>query len=851
MAGSATPSRVPGSFTFGRFRAHTVARQLLIDGEPARLGARAFDLLLALIERRDRVVGKNELLELVWPGLVVEENNLQVHISALRKLLGPGAIATIPGRGYRFTLTPDSPAAASGEAPTAEPPPAQAASRPPTNLPTQLAPLIGRDLDVSALAAQVQAHPLVSIVGAGGIGKTRLAQAVAQRLQGHFADGVWLVELAPVVDAALLPAAVAQALGATLSGRKPALEEVIDALRGRTLLIVLDNCEHLVDAASRFAQTLLEHAPGARLLVTSQELLRVTGEQLYRAAPLGVPEGDTLAEASAAHAVALFAARVAALQPGFVLSEHNAADVADICRRLDGLPLAIELAAARVPLLGVAGVRERLHERFRLLTAGARAAPRRHQTLHEMLAWSHGLLGAQERAVFRRAGVFTGSFNLPAAQHALADDALDEWAVLEHLGTLVDKSLLVVQPGEPPRYRLLESARAFALEKLREAGETDTLLRRHAQAMLALFEREDALFFSVPAQLRQQRCLPDIDNLRAALDWAANDADGTELLIALASATARMWHAAGLRLEGLDWCAKALARISQATLPGPAARLRLGWATLASPRVTAAEIDAVQRAVELFRQLGDRRGLYLGLTTLAQRCASMRRFADAQRCIDEAAGLVEPAWPAALKWQMLHARAMGFEFSGRPEAACALWEEMAQEQEALGEREAMMASLSCAADCGFRHDFDAAVRLSRDLVARLRSERFRGAIAGYVFANLSGALAQRGQQLDEALTLAREAVPLLLRHGVLGLWFDHFALLALRLGRAHDAARTLGRAEANGAARGVARDPHEQRSHDAVLKALQQTLPANELERLLKEGAALSDEHAAHIALGE
>ena len=474
---------------FGSARLDVERRQLLIDGRPAKLGARAFDVLLALVERRDRAVGKNELFELVWPDVVVEENNLQVHISALRKLLGPQTIATIPGRGYRFMAELDTSAHDSMAFANPPPPVTSAASATPTNLSPPHELLYGRDDDARAVGELLRTHTQVSIVGASGIGKTRLALAVANAQHERFPDGVWWVELAALSDGALVAGAIARALGVRVGDERPVLETVIALLRKHTALLVLDNCEHLLDAAAECARALLRSVPALRILVTSQEALHTAEEQVYRLGSL--PVAGTL-DAPAA-AVELFVARARAADPRLQLTAANVSAITEICRRLDGMPLAIELAAARARLLGLEGLRARLDERFHILTGGTRAVLRRHQTLRAAIEWSYGLLTPDEQTVFRRLGAFVGGFTLELAQDVAADEQIDRWAVLDLLGHLVDKSLVIADGDDLPRYRLLETVRAFALEKLAAAGETPALLRRHAEALLAfLLPLDDA-----------------------------------------------------------------------------------------------------------------------------------------------------------------------------------------------------------------------------------------------------------------------------------------------------------------------------------------------------------------------
>ena len=458
---------------FGSARLDVEQRQLLIDGRPAKLGARAFDVLLALVERRDRAVSKNELFELVWPDVVVEENNLQVHISALRKLLGPQTIATIPGRGYRFMAELD--ASAQDSTAFANPPPVtSAASATPTNLSPQHELLYGRDDDARAVGELLRTHTQVSIVGASGIGKTRLALAVANAQHERFPDGVWWVELAALSDGALVAGAIARALGVRVGDDRPVLETVIALLRKHTALLVLDNCEHLLDAAAECARALLRSVPALRILVTSQEALHTAEEQVYRLGSLPVA-GTSDAPAAA---VELFVARARAADPRLQLTAANVAAITEICRRLDGMPLAIELAAARARLLGLEGLRARLDERFHILTGGTRAVLRRHQTLRAAIEWSYGLLTPDEQTVFRRLGAFVGGFTLELAQDVAADEQIDRWAVLDLLGHLVDKSLVIADGDDAAALPAARNGARFC------AGETCGR-RRDASAVAA------------------------------------------------------------------------------------------------------------------------------------------------------------------------------------------------------------------------------------------------------------------------------------------------------------------------------------------------------------------------------
>src|ERR1700722_2828440 len=468
-------SETPAIIEFGRFRVVPRRRELLADGRPIHLGGRTFDVLMALIEGQGAVVAKDTLMERVWPNRIVEENSLHFQISALRDALGAerGLIRTISGRGYQFTgeirtiaTRPQAQAVAATAATVS------AAPRPPTNLPEPVSELIGRDVEVEEVLGLTATHRLVTLTGAGGIGKTRLGLEVARRLLPEFADGVWIIELAPLSDPDLVPATVATALGLDLADNVVSPERVANALAAKQLLLVLDNCEHLVGAAACIAEALLRANPAARVMATSREPLRAEGECLYRVPPLASPKEDSqdAEELLRYGAVRLFVARARAAEPQLSPDGCVAAAIAVICRHLDGIPLAIELAAARTNALGVEELAARLDDCLHLLTGGRRTALTRHQTLRATLDWSYRLLPEPERVVLRRPAVFAGDFTAEAASLVAADGEIAASEVVSSLANLVTKSLVTVGIASViAHYRLHETTRAYALEKLAES----------------------------------------------------------------------------------------------------------------------------------------------------------------------------------------------------------------------------------------------------------------------------------------------------------------------------------------------------------------------------------------------
>ena len=583
---------------FGRFKVVPHRRELLLDGQPIALGDHAFDTLLALIDAGGTVVDKDELMRRVWPDRIVDENNLQGQISALRKALGADRdlIRTVAGRGYQFT---GQIGAAAGASPSAT-----------SNLPQPVSNLIGRDVCMGEVVDLFTDQRLVTLTGAGGVGKTRLALEVARAVLARFPDGVWLAELGPLTDPELVPVTVAAALGLSFGSAAVTAERVAIATGGRRLLLLLDNCEHVIDAAARMAAALLTAGPGPRVLATSREPLRTGGEYVYRVPSLEVPaaDDDDADDVLRHGAVRLFGIRAAEFDATFALDRHHASAVGAICRHLDGIPLAIELAAARVAALGIDGVAARLGDRFRLLTGGKRTALPRQQTLLATLDWSYDLLSDNDRVVMRRLAVFAGSFSLEAASAVVAAADLLASEVAECLADLVARSLVVTHAGAV-RYRLLETTRAYARARLEEAGELPVLLRRHATYVRETMARAEVEWQTRPTADWLEAYAHMLADVRVALDWAFAPEGDTTLGCALTIVAVPLWLELSLLNESLVRLERA--RASHEAGGHLDARLELKlYASLAmslvSTRGPRPEIDAMfVKVLEMAERLDD------------------------------------------------------------------------------------------------------------------------------------------------------------------------------------------------------------------------------------------------------
>jgi predicted ATPase/DNA-binding winged helix-turn-helix (wHTH) protein len=538
-------------------------RELRSRGVPVPLGSRAFEILEILVQSAGELVGKYELMGRVWQGAIVEENTLQFHISAIRKTLAAdrALLKTVSGRGYRllgtWTIRQGSKPVHTVEL-GLEGRPEQASRH---NLPVATSALIGRATARQHLLDVISAYRLVTLTGPGGIGKSVLGLDVARALFSGYSGDCWLVELASLSDPALVPSAVARVLGLRLGGDEISVEAVAQGIGDNKILLVLDNCEHVVDAVAALADAIVRICPHVSILATSRENLRIAGEYVWRVPPLDVPpesseDSGTVHEYSA---VQLFIARMRALDPAFSAEPESLPTIATVCRCLDGIPLAIEFAAARVATLGLQQVATRLDDRFSLLTAGRRTALPRHQTLRATLDWSYELLPEPEQRLLRRLAVFAGGVTLEAATAIMRDTDATASAVADRIASLVAKSLVTLEGMLPSgRWRLLETTRAYAFEKLAEAGEADQIARCHAE-----FFRDLISAAASGAQLVSDIApyAREIDNVRAALAWSFSSPGDNEIGVALTAAYCPVLLDLWLFVECRDRAEHALGRL--------------------------------------------------------------------------------------------------------------------------------------------------------------------------------------------------------------------------------------------------------------------------------------------------
>ena len=745
------------SYRFGQYRLLPDRRVLLAAEQELPVRGRAFDLLLALIERRERPVAKDELLSVVWPGRIVEEGNLTVHIAGLRKLLGGNIIATLSGRGYRFVAPVEEAQAGSAdpysaaqavEVDTASEPGADSA------LPRFLTRLIGRQEDLDRIEAQLQRSRLVTIVGAGGVGKTSIALAAADRLRQRFPDGVWFVEFSSLADPALAPAVIASALGIHNRGDN-VLRSIALFLARLQGLLILDGCERLLSATALTSETLLHACPDVAILATSREPLRAAGESLHRVSPLAVaPAGAEvttgyLAQYSASD---LFVERAQAINGDFQPDDVQAREIMEICRRLDGMPLAIELAVSNLQALTLIELKRQLDHRFDLLTAGRRTALPHQQTLRATIDWSFERLSSVERELLARLSVFSGGWTAEAANY-VAHAGSTEHPTIPLIAALVDKSLMEADLTQVrPRYRMLDSTRFYASEKLAQLGIADAP-ERFARWLIDTYRSAEADWPFVADSEWFEQYAPEMENLRAALTWAFGSAGDAALGVELTSYAEHVWTELSLATELRHWFDLAISRMTSGTPRDVAGRLwlgRCGWLAIGDPHALAAS----EHAVEHFRAVGNDLDLGRALWRHAYHFVSVGDTSAASPFLQEAEALLRGIPPSKALVSCLRASALARARDEEFDSARVSLEEALLLARRLRSRREIALALGSVAELEFASGrIDAAMAAAIEALATLGDSRDRSAWVQHISGAVASYLLARNQTAD-ALPLA-------------------------------------------------------------------------------------------------
>src|SRR3984893_6316920 len=543
---------------FGPFELSIGERLLRRESEALPLAGRALDILIYLAERPGEVIAKQELMDHVWSDVTVQEGSLRVHVAAIRKALGDDQfgnryIANIKGRGYSF-VGPFAGNTESGKDNVSHQ----------DRLPGRPITMIGRETVVGEVSEKLRNERFVTLHGPGGIGKTTIALAVGRAVAEDFGGKVHVVDFESLTDPRHVAGAVATSLGLALKSKDPGLE-LVDLVRSRKLLIILDSCEHVIEAVASLAEQLYQQTEEIHILTTSRELLKVEGEHCCRVLPLDVPPDGSEQTANAVlryPAAQLFVRRVAARAGSVVLTDEEAPFVAEMCRKLDGIPLAIELAAGQAAALGVKGTLARQLSRLELLKLSHRTTVRRHRTLRATLDWSYDLLSDMERIVFRRISLFVGHFTLEAAQGVAGDLGSGTSDIVDAIAGLFEKSLLETRLDQgQPQYRFLHTTRAYALGKLEERAEVDLISARHAEYVAEQLESERTTFLALPKAERFTIYTGQLGNVRAALEWSFGPHGDGDVATRLAAASMPLFMELSLLIECQGWAERAIARL--------------------------------------------------------------------------------------------------------------------------------------------------------------------------------------------------------------------------------------------------------------------------------------------------
>ena len=706
----------------------------------------------------------------------------------------------------------------------------------PNNLPLQVTSFVGRERDVVEIQELLQKTRLLTLVGTGGVGKTRLALQASADLLDRYPDGVWYVEFAPLVDGSLIPNTVASIFGVTEQPERTLTQSIVSALRNKTALLIFDNCEHLVDGAAAMADALIRGCPKVQLIATSREGLGIAGEIVHRVGSLSPQD-----------ALALFEARANAANTRFAVTESNEPVVAEICARLDGIALALELAATRLKVLSVEQLAAKLDERFRLLTGGSRTALPRQQTMRALIDWSYDLLSDRERTVFRRVAVFAGGWTLEAASEVCSDETIESWDILDLLAALVDKSMVVAELGDTDqRYRLLESTRQYAAEKLAESGERDHIRQRHADYVFEMMERAGSELQGLPLGVWAVPLAAEIDNIRLAFDWFLGERRGVEKGARLAELCQELFMETSRPAEMWRWSEVALDALGPQGKPELRAPLLRGMAEASSAlgKGLTQRLNLGREALELYRSSNDVPGTARSLLALGAQLVFFGNLDEGRPLIQEGLERAKASGNRRITAQALALSAYG---SDRPlsERTERLNEAISLYRAAGDERSAARA-LTWLAEQQFQ-DGDAASALEnvRQAIVIERRRRFRSGLIVSLMNSASYLLWL--DDPDAAAQAARESIVLceeIQDHLDLPICIQHLAYVAAQRGDYATAARLAGFVDARFVQMDEPRQRTEQMLYDRLMSVLREHLSDAELTAYVKAGAAITEELA-------
>ena len=731
-------------------------------------------------------------------------------------------------------------------------PPLKSLDALPNNLPIQNTALIGREKDVAEVKTLLGTHRLLTLFGAGGIGKTRLALQVGADLLNDYPDGVWFSDFAPITEPELVASVIAKVVGMTQAAGRRVDESIAPWLKRKKLLLILDNCEHVLETVAKIVDQILATAPDVKMVATSRQALGIRGEVIHRLPSLSVPdsaEGLQPREALQYGAIAMFVDRAKAVDTCFILSNESAPLVAEICRRLDGIPLAIELAAARVKVLSIPNLAHRLNERFRILTGGSRTALTRQNTFRALIDWSYDLLAPQEQTFFNRLGIFAGGFSLDAATAVCAGEGIGESDILDLLSSLTDKSLVAAETGAAQeRYRLLESTRAYALEKLAVADEVELMARRHSEYFRNQAQAADLRYGEGSTRAWLSSIEIELDNYRAALEFALSDRRDVELGGGLAGALERLWFDGGLTVEGRYWIARAQAGLDESAQPQVAARL---WRALSVLSDGKRGHDCAERALALYRSLGDCDGTAKALAEVGYGLYRMGRIEESGETLTHAISALRECGDkrgaaACLTQQAVVYSSLGYAARGRELSAQAL-----EAFRALGDEAGTAFVLGNLAELEFTDGHvEEALRLADEaLQFHTRAKNAEHLAIGYInSAAYRIALGDLGGAREDARQGLRWSRLAGYEFGV-AIALQHFALLGALCGHAHTAAHLVGYVNARYKELGQQRESTEKWGYEKLMASLREHLSETEIEKLSAEGAGWPEDQAVEEAL--